>query len=158
MPRRLGHPGRTITQGGKMESPSRLRYVAAALLGILGVGSFVEMVLVMMIPDPLAHLAVTGLLVSGVAFTTCALLVLSDALGAWLLAGVATGVLVWVAISYAISQRGIVWADPVGLAVVGTAGGMVLVIGARAIEARRDRERDAAAIGAWRRSRDRDDR
>lgn len=141
-----------------MESPSRLRYVAAVLIGILGVGSFVGIVLIMMSQDPWAGLAITGLLVSGVAFTTCAVLVLSDALEAWLLAGVATCVLIWVAVSYAISRRGIVWGDPVGLVVVVAAGGMVLVIAARAIEARKGRERDAAAMEAWRRSRNRDDR
>ncbi len=142
-----------------MESPSRLRYVAAALLGILGVGSFVGMVGIMVSHNPWAGLAIPMLLVSGVFITACAVLVLlTDALEAWLFAVLVTAVLVFVAVRYGLSQRGMVWVDPVGLAFVVTAGGMVLVIVARAIEARRRRERDARAIDAWRRSRNRGDR
>lgn len=140
-----------------MESPSRLRYVAAALLGILGVGSFVGMVVIMVSHDPWAGLAIPSLLVSGLFLTACAAFVLSDAFGAWLFAGGVTGVLAFVAVSHVLSQRGIDWGDPVGLTVVVTAGGMVLVILARAIEARSARERDARAIEEWRRSRDRAD-
>ncbi len=141
-----------------MESPSRLRYVAAALLGILGVGSFVGIVIVMVSHDPWAGLAILPLFVAGVVLIACALFVLSDVLEAWLLAMVVTGLLAFPAINYVLSVRGRVWVDPVGLAVDVTVVVMVLVIVARAIEARRDRESDARAIEAWRRSRNRGDR
>ena len=123
-----------------MESPSRLRYVAATLLGILGVGSFVGIVVIMVGPhDSLAGLAIPIVLVSGVFLTACALFVLSDVIEAWLLAGVMTCVLAFPAINYVLSVQGRVWADPVGLAVGVATGGMVLVMVARAIEARRSR-------------------
>lgn len=140
-----------------MESPSRLRFVAAALLGILGVGSFVGIVVILLSQDPWAALAIQPLFVFGVVITVCALVVLSDALAAWLFAGLVTGVLVFVAVG-SILREGMDLGNPVSLAVIGAAGGMVLVIVARAIEARRSRERDAGAVEAWRHSRNRDDR
>ena len=140
-----------------MESPSRLRFVAAALLGILGVGSFVGIVVILLSQDPWAALAIQPLFVLGVVITVCALVVLSDALAAWLFAGLVTGVLVFVAVG-SILREGMDWGNPVSLAVIGAAGGMVLVIVARAIEARRSRERDAGAIEAWRHSRNQTDR
>jgi hypothetical protein len=124
-----------------VELPSRLRYAAAALLGILGVGSFVAMVGIMVSHDAFAGLAIPGLFVAGLFLIAFALFVLSDLFGAWLLAAVVTGLLVLAAVSSVIDQRGRVWADPAGLAVDLIAVGMVVVIVARAIEARGSRNR-----------------
>ena len=122
-----------------MDKPSRLRYVAAAFLGVLGVGSFVGIVAVMTSGDAYANLGVPIFLIAGLILIACAWYVLSDAFEAWALAGMVTVVLLIPAIVFVVSVRGAVWRDPVGLVEAVAAFGMVVVIVARRVEARRSR-------------------
>lgn len=118
-----------------MNKGNRLRYVAAALTGTIAIASFVGLANAIAGQDP-DHLA--GFLVfPGIVFMLSALALLTDSAAAWLIAVPLTGALVYVAVSITRLGQGMFEVDPITYVIDVTAGGMVLVLAARAIEALR---------------------
>jgi hypothetical protein len=114
---------------------NRLPYLAAALMGTLAIASFVGLANANPSQDP-DHLA--GFLVfPGIVFSLSALALLTDSVAAWLIAFSVTGALVYVALAVTRLQQVVVDADPITYLIDVTAGGMVLVLVARAIAALR---------------------
>jgi hypothetical protein len=104
-------------------------------MGTLAFVSFVSLANVGASQDP-DHLA--GFLVfPGIVFTLSALALLTDSVAAWLIAFPLTGALVYFALSLTRLQQVMVEVDPITYVIDVTAGGMVLVLVARAIEALR---------------------
>ena len=118
-----------------MKLRNRLPYLAAALTGTIAVASFVGLANATPGQDP-DHLA--GFLVfPGIVFTLSGFALLTDSVAAWLIAVPLTGALVYVAISITRLQQVLVEVDPITYVIDVAAGGMVLVLVARAIEALR---------------------
>lgn len=120
-------------EDSRLKLRNRLRYLAAALTGTIAIASFVGLANAGQDPD---HLA--GFLVfPGIVFTLSGLALLTDSVAAWLIALPLTGALVYVALSITRLQQLMVEVDPITYVIDLAAGGMVLVLVARAIEALR---------------------